>query len=473
MGFIFFDTETTSKNHLSGQIVEFSSMPCDTNLNIVGEAFCTHARLRPHIIPELGALMVTNKTIEQINSSTNSHYQMISDIFNYAKEWTPSTWLGWNSIEFDFKWLRQAYHESMKPSYIHQITGNNKGDALPIARAAHMLRPNTLKTTKNKRGKHSFKLEELAKANSINHDKAHTAASDVLATIRISQIIHKKNVEVWEEAQKTLGKENTEQQLWGNPLFVAIESFYGHTKGLVMTAICHHPRYQWTMGLDLKLDPRIYINLNGEELRKILRTSPKILRTVQSSNHPIILNESYVNQLPEYKNLGLDTLKSRASFLNSQKRLKQSITSILLSEVDALIPRAMSGLNIDYLNAIFPPPTILSQNDKSVAEEFDRQSCWNTKYEISKGFKCPISKKMALRVIWEEATKTLPDQECKEIWEETRGALNNKDECTWNTIHKSKEEINKVRLEKKSYSDAIVSSLEGYINKLKKVYKID
>jgi hypothetical protein len=133
----------------------------------------------------------------------------------------------------------------------------------------------------------------------------------------------------------------------------------------------------------------------------------------------------------------------------------------------------MSGLNVDYLNAIFPPPTILSQNDKSVAEEFDMQSCWNTKYEISKGFKCPISKKMALRVIWEEAPKALADQECKEIWEETRGALNNKDECTWNTIHKSKEEISKVRLEKKSYSEAIVSSLEGYINKLKKVYKID
>ena len=333
MQFVFFDTETTSTNATFGQMLEFSAIVCDESLNETRGSLSVQSRLRPHIIPELGALLVTNKTIEELKSRETSHYQMVMEVLKFSKSVTPSTWIGWNTIEFDFKWLRQAFYQCLHQPYFHQFYGNKRADALPIARTSHLVNKTLFKVPNNKKGKPSFKLEALAKANSIEHTEAHTALSDVGATIGVSKMILERCPEIWKLALQTTSKEETEELIWGHPLFIASESTFGTTKARVMTAVCQHPIYKWPMAMDLKICPSTYLTLNTEELKNAIRKSPKLLRTVQTGNHPIILPTDYKQQIPEYNKIEVNTLLERAKKIQRSSDLKERIENILVNEV--------------------------------------------------------------------------------------------------------------------------------------------
>ena len=53
------------------------------------------------------------------------------------------------------------------------------------------------------KGNAVFKLAELTEMNNIKHDNAHSALSDVMATIGIAQIIKDKAPSVWKASLMT------------------------------------------------------------------------------------------------------------------------------------------------------------------------------------------------------------------------------------------------------------------------------
>ena len=69
---------------------------------------------------------------------------------------------------------------------------------LNIVRTNNFYFNDTFKTLINKKGKKSYKLEDLAQANKINHH-AHDAMGDVIATIDIAKIIKSKHVDFWQQ----------------------------------------------------------------------------------------------------------------------------------------------------------------------------------------------------------------------------------------------------------------------------------
>ena len=80
MNYIFFDTETTSRDSTFGQILEVSAILCNDNFQILDEPFVAKCSLRSGIIPEVGAMLVTNTTPQMLkkkkfislsNDSTN------------------------------------------------------------------------------------------------------------------------------------------------------------------------------------------------------------------------------------------------------------------------------------------------------------------------------------------------------------------------------------------------------------------
>ena len=77
MNYIFFDTETTSRDSTFGQILEVSAILCNDNFQILDEPFVAKCSLRSGIIPEVGAMLVTNTTPQILKKRNLSHYQMI------------------------------------------------------------------------------------------------------------------------------------------------------------------------------------------------------------------------------------------------------------------------------------------------------------------------------------------------------------------------------------------------------------
>ena len=69
-----------------------------------------------------------------------------------------------------------------------------------------MYYPNTLKNSVNEKGNDVYKLDQMAPLNGIEHDDAHSAIGDVMATVGIAKIISKKAPNVWKASMLTMDK---------------------------------------------------------------------------------------------------------------------------------------------------------------------------------------------------------------------------------------------------------------------------
>ncbi len=71
--------------------------------------------------------------------------------------WSPSTFIGYNSIRFDEAFLRHGLYQTLHPAYLTSNHGNARGDALRLARAVHALRPDTLAAATGAQGTPGFR----------------------------------------------------------------------------------------------------------------------------------------------------------------------------------------------------------------------------------------------------------------------------------------------------------------------------
>jgi len=79
--------------------------------------------------------------------------------------------------------------------------------------------------------------------NGIKHDQAHTALSDVMATIGIAQIIKDKAPSVWKASLMTTSKTEVNAIVEKEKIFCVNEYFYGKARPFAVTFVCFHPKY--------------------------------------------------------------------------------------------------------------------------------------------------------------------------------------------------------------------------------------
>jgi exodeoxyribonuclease-1 len=96
--------------------------------------------------------------------------------------------LGYNSIRFDDEFTRNLFWRNFFDPYEREWRhGNSRFDLIDLARAAYALRPAGLTWPLRADGQPSFRLEDLAAANALPHSHAHSALSDVEATIALAR----------------------------------------------------------------------------------------------------------------------------------------------------------------------------------------------------------------------------------------------------------------------------------------------
>ena len=155
-----------------------------------------------------------------------------------------SYFFGYNSINFDEEIIRKTFFKTLFNAYVTQLEGNKRGDILNVIRSLHNYDNTYLKTIINSKGNSSFKLEDLAKENQINH-KAHDAMGDVLATIDLAKIVKKKDYDIWKQILLTCSKKDVDNFINLNENFSLNEFSFGKMKTLLVTNICNHPNYNY------------------------------------------------------------------------------------------------------------------------------------------------------------------------------------------------------------------------------------
>ena len=142
--FVFYDFETSSSNKSWGQIIQIGAILTNDSLEEL-DRYEARCRLSPSIIPEAMALIVNKSSPQMLKAANLSHYEMVRQFVQTLKRWGKSTYIGYNSIDFDEEFLRSTLFKTLEYPYITSTSGNNRGDLLNLARAANLYYPNTLK----------------------------------------------------------------------------------------------------------------------------------------------------------------------------------------------------------------------------------------------------------------------------------------------------------------------------------------
>ena len=447
MKFVFYDLETTGRNPTWDQIIQVAAILVDSNFNEI-DRFEERCRLKPGVIPEPGALIINNTSVEMLNQVNLSHYELIKKIQDTFKNWSPAIFTGFNTIGFDEEFLRKTFFKSLLEPYTTQFNGNKRADVLGMTRSSKFYYPNCLDVGINEKGNKVFKLEVLTKMNNIIHN-AHDAMGDVIATIEIAKILSKKANNIWKSGVNNSNKIEVDNFLIKNDIVCMDEYFFGKFNSFAVTYICKN-QFNYPQCFDLVHDPIDYIDMSMKDLKAKMKLRPKIIREIKNNKNPILMDESYVNRIVAYEAIGLDVLKHRAMIIKNNGDFKNKIQRILFEENEE---KELSKSQIDiqpedslYMGG-FP-----DNDDKSKMLDFYNAD-WDKKIYISNQFRDQRYKYFAHRLIYEESPQTLPSSDYQEIHKIIAKQVLSTDNEKWNTIPKSYQQLDNLRVKLEEEKD--------------------
>ncbi len=107
---------------------------------------------------------------------------------------------GYNSVKFDDECMRALFFRNFEDPYLMSsyFRSYSRLDILPLVRACHALFPDAFRAAVKDDGSPSFRLTELTELNGLNHEHAHEALSDVMATVAVAGLIRKRQRALWD-----------------------------------------------------------------------------------------------------------------------------------------------------------------------------------------------------------------------------------------------------------------------------------
>lgn len=211
--FFFYDLETSGLNPKNDRIMQFAGIRTDLNFNPIGEPVNLLIKLTDDTLPSPSAIMVTGITPQ----STQADGLTEPEFCKYVQEeiFTPGTIeIGYNSIRFDDEHMRYTFYRNFYDPYEWQWKEDrSRWDLLDVVRITRALRPEGINwptSEVKKDGVKSIKmnnrLENLTKANKIEHKHAHDALSDVEGLIEVTKLLAEKQPKLYNYLLKMRGK---------------------------------------------------------------------------------------------------------------------------------------------------------------------------------------------------------------------------------------------------------------------------
>ena len=430
MPYVFYDTETTGIETTFDQILQFAAVRTDDDLNEL-KRFNIRCRLLPHIIPSPIALQVTHVTPSMLtDSALPSHYEMIRQIRDTLLEWSPATFIGFNSMSFDENLLRQGLFQTLHPPYLTNTNGNARSDALRVAHAVSVYTPDAIVVQTNDRGRQVFTLDRLAHANGYNHDDAHEAMADVEATIYMVRLIRDRAPDVWKAMDRATTKNAVKDYVATESLFVLTESYYGRPYSWLVTPCGENPKDAGQLSVfDLSFDPDHYRFLSAEDLVPVLNASPKVIRSLRANRQPIMMPP--------------DAAPDGTKALQIPPTERRRRVEIIQGDLDF---QARVGQAQALRFAAKEPPAYVEQRiydgfpsvaDEALMEQF-HQADWGERSTLASQIEDLRLGEFARRLIYFERPEMLPDAQSAELttWMANR-VLTEDESVPWMTVRKA------------------------------------
>jgi exodeoxyribonuclease-1 len=280
MTFLWYDLETFGRHSQIDRIAQFAALRTDEKLEAVSEPIMLYNKLTPDYIPDPMACLITGIGPSEANKKGSNEYEFIRKIRDEFME-PATTVVGYNTIRFDDEFIRNALYRNFFDPYEREYKrGNSRWDLFPMVLAARDLRPDGIEWPLKADGTSSARLEDLTKANGLEHGNAHDALSDVYATIALARLLKEKQPKLFNHYLKVRKKDEVKRiaNIHIKEAFLWTSTFF-HSKGVctrIMVPITAEPgNNNAIVCFDASHDPEELFSLSAEEIRSRIFSTGK------------------------------------------------------------------------------------------------------------------------------------------------------------------------------------------------------
>lgn len=453
MGFVFYDTETTGTNTRFDQILQFAAIHTDDQLRELNR-YEIRCRLDHHTVPSAGAFRVTGMSIGKVTEATlPTHYEMICEIKKQVEKWCPTTFVGWNSLNYDEHLLRQAFYKCLHPPYLTNTNGNQRSDVLKLAQCVEAYANDVLVVPLNDKGKPTYKLDALAPANGFKGMNAHDAMGDVEATIFICRLIRERAPAAWECMIHCAAKARVEHVVNESAVFL-LRDYYGALREYALTKLGHEPNGFAILAYDLSIDPDQLAVMTDTQLASRLIKPPRPVKRIRSSSAP------FVSPVLEGSVAGLsyDLLGRRRAALVANSSLIERLLTLSSRK-----PSQPSEHVEEQIYDQFP-----SAADSARMVQF-HEAEWCDRFAIVEQFQDPRYRALGRRLIYAHCPESLPNsvREEEKRFVASRVLGHGFDTPPWATLDIAEQEASAMEQEGHPHLSDMLAEFRAFIAKRK------
>ena len=446
MSYVVWDIETDSAQTDWATIIELGAILLDDNFK-EKDRFSVRCRMPQDRVPSATALCINKSNVDLITKGNLSHYEMLVQVEKKFREWSPATFLGYSSINFDDEVLRKEFFKSLKKPYLTNTEGNSRHDALNIVKAAFAIDENVLKTELNDKGNKSMKLESLARLNGFESSGAHSALFDTELTVKVLGLIRENQPDLWREYMNTSTKVVVENMLKQEKMFTINENYFGKNY-LFLVAPLHpnsfmHPVYKWGQVVNLSENIEELQKLNYQDLKKAMKKSPRFYKTIKSNKAPIILDKGLAMKIDPYKKIDENVLNKRAELMKTNEKFSQDICNILREAAEEKMETS-SQVDLEPEETIYSGGFDTFNKDVPLFQKF-HESDWKGKFAMLDKFKDDRLVTFGHNLIYNEAPEILPKDIHRKIKRRIASRILSTNKEKWWTVSAFYSECDEIR----------------------------
>jgi exodeoxyribonuclease-1 len=274
--FLWHDYETFGAHPRRDRPAQFAAIRTDADLNELGEPLMLYCQPAPDFLPDPKACLITGITPQMCLERGVPEHQFAATI-EQAFSLPGTIGVGYNTIRFDDEITRFLFWRNLIDPYAREWQNEcGRWDLLDVVRTAYALRPDGIHWPTKPEGGASFKLTDLSAANSLVHEVAHDALSDVRATIALARLIKTAQPRLFDFCFGLHRKDGVAQEL-GLPVAPRHARPFWHVSGMfpaergclaLMWPLAMHPKNKNELiAWDLAFDPRELASLNAADVR--------------------------------------------------------------------------------------------------------------------------------------------------------------------------------------------------------------
>ena len=341
--FLFHDYETWGVDPRFDFPCQFAAIRTNENLEMIGKPISYYCQIPNDYLPHPEACLVTGITPQQSLRDGLIEAEFAAKI-NQLMSQANTCSLGYNSIKFDDEVSRHLFYRNFFDPYEREYTNqNSRWDLIDLARACYSLRPDGLVWPKKENGTPSFKLEEISKANGIEHQDAHDAISDVKATIEFAKKLKNAQPKLFNYYFGLRKKHQVNTLINFNlktPLVYisgTISANYACTT--LVLPICPHPiNKNAAVCLDLRTDPSEIFDLDADSVKARLYDSsipfeqrPGI-KVIQLNKSPFLVSsKAMTDEIAQRCKLDLGSCREHLRMIQNRSVTESNLASKLSS----------------------------------------------------------------------------------------------------------------------------------------------